>query len=126
MEYTWKHGIQIGLGSNLQDRGPLEVAKILVDLCTGRQVQDSFCCEAQRQSEASSSANVASRKVHRREDRSTTQRRWLHSYGRVQTFHGRLLGADCVLKLLKYPLSFNPGAESRSCRCRYQLTCWGF
>jgi hypothetical protein len=35
MEYTWKHGIQLVSGQTFQTEDPLEVGKILVDLCTG-------------------------------------------------------------------------------------------
>ncbi len=35
MEYTWKHGIQLVSGQTFQTDDPLEVGKILVDLCTG-------------------------------------------------------------------------------------------
>jgi hypothetical protein len=35
MEYTWKHGIQIVPNQTFKTDDPLEVGKILVDLCTG-------------------------------------------------------------------------------------------
>jgi hypothetical protein len=35
MDYTWKHGIQIVSGQTFKTEDPLEVGKILVDLCTG-------------------------------------------------------------------------------------------
>jgi hypothetical protein len=35
MEYTWKHGSQIVSGQTFKTEDPLEVGKILVDLCTG-------------------------------------------------------------------------------------------
>ena len=35
MDYTWKHGIQIVSGQTIKTEDPLEVSKILVDLCTG-------------------------------------------------------------------------------------------
>ena len=35
MEYAWKHGIQIVSNDTFKTEDPLEVGKILVDLCTG-------------------------------------------------------------------------------------------
>jgi hypothetical protein len=35
MEYAWKHGIQIVSNHTFETEDPLEVGKILVDLCTG-------------------------------------------------------------------------------------------
>src|SRR5712692_11829033 len=39
MEYTWKHGVQLTSYTTLKTNRPLEVGKVLVDLCTGEKYQ---------------------------------------------------------------------------------------
>ena len=75
-----------------------EVGKILVDLCTGDKYKILSVAKPRDRTKLPVLPTLASRKVHRRGDRSATQRRRLYSYGRVQTFHGRSVGTDCVLE----------------------------
>jgi hypothetical protein len=81
MEYTWKHGIQLVSGQTFQTEDPLEVGKILVDLCTGDKYK--ILSVAKPRDRTRLSANVAGWDMHRRGDRSTTPRRRLHAHGRV-------------------------------------------
>ncbi len=102
MKYTWS------MESKTED--PLEVGKILVDLCTGDKYKILAVAKPRDRTKLPVLPTLASRKVHRRGDRSATQRRRLYSYGRVQTFHGRSVGTDCVLEAPDvYPL----GPQSR-------------
>lgn len=39
MEYTWKHGVEFTSDTTLKTDRPLEVGKVLVDLCTGQRYQ---------------------------------------------------------------------------------------
>jgi hypothetical protein len=68
-ERMWNtHGTRFQIVGNqtFKTEDPLEIGKILGDLYTGDKYKILAIAETQGQNEASHSANVASRKVHRR------------------------------------------------------------
>jgi hypothetical protein len=91
MEYTWKHGIQIVSVQTFKTEDPLEVGKILVDLCTGDKYKILSVAKPRDRTRLPVLQTWPG-------DRSTTQRRWVHLHRRMQTIHGRSMGAHGVLR----------------------------
>jgi len=52
MEYTWKHGIQSISYTTLKTNRPLEVGKVIVDLCTGEKYKVLIIAKAKEHDRA--------------------------------------------------------------------------